>query len=209
VWNVDTGDANYVPFDNTNFWTSTGPSQGTNAGHYTADYKSAVVHADLVGSQLLILAHNEGTQLAWRAWTLATARTPAELTAVATNSTVTGTILGSSNTANLDVYEAVVRPGGQIRANWRYGYTTSYDEARFVNDAAPALSSANNGDDTVAGIGTWMNVNSGMGSRWDAGYGWDGAGYQKALMGSDEVAGDSWPTTNSRGLHYDYAIFVR
>lgn len=207
VQNVDTSDNHNVPYTST-FWT-TASGYGAAADHHTLDYKNGVVFEKLSGTEILVEAHTEGTRLAWRSWAMP-ARTAMQIYATGWNTTITTSVIGGANGGDLNQYEAVVRPGGQLRANWEYGYTTSNDFARLVNDAAPALSSPNRGDDTVAGIGTIMNVSSGTnGSNWDAGYGWDGNGYSKALMGSDEVAGDPWPTTNSLGLSYDYAIYVR
>ncbi len=210
VMNIDTNDGNYVDYNNTNFWTSSTNGLGGVSSSFTADYKNASVFAELPAQDLMIMVHEEGTEVAWRSWNLAQARTMLGITTAPQNTVITAGIIGSTNTNALDQYEAVVRGDGQLIANWVYGYTTSNDWSRLVNNAAAAFGAPNNHDDTVAGLGCRMNVSNGTnGSRWDAGYGWDGIGYQRALMGSDEVPGDPWATTNSRGLDYDYAIFVR
>ena len=209
-FNIDTNDGNFVHFQNTTFWTDNTTGHGTVDGHYSGDYKNLEVFRDLPGSSILIVAHDEGAVLAWRSWKIATPQTLDNIMSLNKNTILTFSGLGSSNPGSLDTYEAVVRPNGQLMINREYGWDTSTDWSRFVNNQAPAFSAPNNGDDACAGIGLVMNVSDGTnGSQWDAGYGWDAVGYQKALMGSDEVPGDPWATSNQRGLNYDYAIFIR
>ncbi len=210
VVNIDTGDGHVASWNNLVFWEDANNNHGTVSGNFGADFKDATVFRDLVANDMLIVAHNEGSQLAWRAWGLSPARTMNDITHLADNTTISSGVIGSNNASAPDVYEEVVRPTGGLRANWKYGHSTSFDQARFVNNSAPAFSAPSNGDDTIPKIGTQMNVNNGApGSWWDAGYGWDGGGYTKARMGTDETLPDPWATSNSRGLHYDYAFFVR
>jgi len=210
VLNIDTSDGNHVDYTNSAFWTGTATNLAAPSGHATQDFKDGEAFDHVQGSEILIQVHQEGTPIAWRVWSLSPAATMNDIGGSAQNTTITSATTSSSNTATLDVYEAVVRNPGQLRANWTYGYSTSLDQARLVNDQAAAFSAPNNNDDTVAGLGTRMNINNGTpGSWWDAGYGWASNGYQIARMGSDEVQPDPWATSNSRALEYDYAIFLR
>ncbi len=209
VMNIDTSDGNYVHFNQTAFWTEAGSSQGNVNNNMSADYKAAEVFANVQGTSIMIRVHEEGVMLAYRAWNMP-ARSMNQVFGLGGSTIFTTGSFASSNASSLDQYEGVVRPTGELYANRTYGYSTSTDESRIVNVNSPGLASANNGDDSITGIGLWMNVSNGTrGSRWDAGYGWDGGGYTKALMGSDEEQPDPWGTSNSRGLNYDYAIFVR
>lgn len=211
VLNVDTGDGNNLQYGNTAFWASTAAGQGSVAAALTSDYKNLNAYKSLSASRILIMAHEEGAMRAWRAWVVANPNTPGTFWAASSNTILTTSSFATENDQTLDPFEAIVRPPGQLVVNRQYGTTTSLDRARIANNQSASYTTAttNNGDNVLDGIGHDMDINNGApGSWWDAGYGWDNASYTKARMGTDEPP-DPWATTNSRNLHYDYAVFVR
>lgn len=211
AFNLDTSDGQVRGWDDFAFWERLS-DVGTPSNPFDGDFKSGEV-ANTPHADLMVVVHRNGEAIAWRGWAMASpqsllrflraepARNPVK---------VTGTAIGS-NVSALEATEVVVRPAGGLWVNQIWGNAT-FDVARLRSDAIGTT------DNTNWGLGLSMDAqnNSGLPTRpvgniypdCDAGssVGWS----EYFCIGADrECTTCGNADGGTRGLPYDYAIYVR
>jgi hypothetical protein len=214
--NLNTSDGNVRYWMDSAFWTTT-TAYGSATDPWLNDYKQSTVMGTNY-SKILIRVHNGGLDtVGWRSWNLTSSRSLNNILTQPTSTTptaVTVSITGSS-TADLNAYEGLVLPSGNLIPNFKWGSNGDYgrlgnDGVSRADDKGGALGYVMNFDSNPTPSPAYYPACDASGTSWWSYY--YCFGLDRTCAGNCGTGWGARVTTDNHYLQdyqYDYAIYMK